>query len=116
MNAQQVFEIFHDYWVGVAGAKGTKADWFATWKNWCRRENSNGANNGKQRTRSRIESRQDIVAEFAALAGYTGGHGQDQYPVSAFRSSMGSEMDGLSDDNGDSGGDCRVVTGPCWSD
>lgn len=27
---------FADYWRGVAGAKGRKADWAATWRNWCR--------------------------------------------------------------------------------
>jgi len=29
-------EKFADYWHGVAGAKGRKADWAATWRNWCR--------------------------------------------------------------------------------
>lgn len=28
---------FRDYWHGVAGAKGRKADWPATWRNWIRR-------------------------------------------------------------------------------
>lgn len=27
---------FPDYWHGAAGAKGRKADWFATWRNWMR--------------------------------------------------------------------------------
>lgn len=30
--------VFRDYWVGVAGAKGRKADWRATWRNWIRRK------------------------------------------------------------------------------
>lgn len=34
-----VFEQFRDYWRGVPGAKGVKADWPATWRNSCRREN-----------------------------------------------------------------------------
>lgn len=29
---------FADYWHGVAGAKGRKADWAATWRNWVRGE------------------------------------------------------------------------------
>lgn len=29
-------EKFRDYWVSCAGAKGRKADWQATWRNWCR--------------------------------------------------------------------------------
>lgn len=28
---------FRDYWRSVAGAKGRKADWSATWRNWIRR-------------------------------------------------------------------------------
>ena len=28
---------FRDYWHGVAGAKGVKLDWPATWRNWCRK-------------------------------------------------------------------------------
>lgn len=28
---------FRDYWHSVAGAKGRKQDWTATWRNWCRR-------------------------------------------------------------------------------
>ena len=28
---------FRDYWRGVAGAKGLKRDWDATWRNWVRR-------------------------------------------------------------------------------
>ena len=28
---------FADYWHGVAGAKGRKADWPGTWRNWCRK-------------------------------------------------------------------------------
>jgi hypothetical protein len=27
---------FRDYWASVAGAKGKKADWDATWRNWIR--------------------------------------------------------------------------------
>lgn len=30
-------EAFCDYWRGIPGAKGRKADWPATWKNWMRR-------------------------------------------------------------------------------
>jgi hypothetical protein len=33
---------FLDYWRGVAGAKGCKADWGATWRNWVRRQGEFG--------------------------------------------------------------------------
>jgi len=30
-------ETFRDYWISAPGQKGRKADWEATWRNWCRR-------------------------------------------------------------------------------
>lgn len=33
---------FVDYWRAVAGAKGVKLDWEATWRNWLRREGRTG--------------------------------------------------------------------------
>lgn len=35
-------ERFRDYWHGVPGQKGRKADWEATWRNWCRRDAEQG--------------------------------------------------------------------------
>ena len=35
-NAVEV-ERFRDYWIAQPGAKGRKADWAATWRNWARR-------------------------------------------------------------------------------
>ncbi len=40
MTARQAaheFAKFRDYWIAVPGQKGVKLDWFATWRNWCRR-------------------------------------------------------------------------------
>lgn len=34
---QREADSFADYWHGVAGAKGRKADWKGTWRNWIRR-------------------------------------------------------------------------------
>lgn len=31
-------ESFRDYWHGVPGGKGRKADWSATWRNWLRKD------------------------------------------------------------------------------
>jgi len=30
-------DTFRDYWISAPGQKGRKADWEATWRNWCRR-------------------------------------------------------------------------------
>jgi uncharacterized protein YdaU (DUF1376 family) len=38
LNPTVVFDGFRDYWVSVAGAKGVKADWTATWRNWVRNQ------------------------------------------------------------------------------
>jgi hypothetical protein len=38
LDPAQAWERFHDYWVAQPGAKGTKTDWLATWRNWVRRE------------------------------------------------------------------------------
>lgn len=38
---------FKDYWISLSGAKATKRDWLAVWRNWIRRnfvEQKNGAN------------------------------------------------------------------------
>jgi hypothetical protein len=38
LNPQDTADAFRDYWHGAPGAKGRKADWFATWRNWCRNQ------------------------------------------------------------------------------
>jgi uncharacterized protein YdaU (DUF1376 family) len=38
LDAAAVAATFRDYWHGRAGKDGRKADWAATWRNWCRRE------------------------------------------------------------------------------
>lgn len=35
--AEREAERFRDYWLGVAGQRGRKLDWPATWRNWCRK-------------------------------------------------------------------------------
>ena len=53
-DAKEVAAEFIDYWAGVSGAKGVKADWPATWRNSVRR--SHRAGNAK------IESTTDTRA------------------------------------------------------
>ena len=31
-------EQFRDHWIALAGAKATKVDWAATWRNWVRND------------------------------------------------------------------------------
>lgn len=39
----QEFECFKDYWISIGGQKGSRTDWLATWRNWCRRSNRKAA-------------------------------------------------------------------------
>ena len=43
LDPESVAEEFKDYWISVAGAKGVKLDWFATWRNWVRNQRSQPA-------------------------------------------------------------------------
>lgn len=43
-----IAEEFKDYWISVAGAKGVKLDWFATWRNWVRNQRSQPAAKEKE--------------------------------------------------------------------
>jgi uncharacterized protein YdaU (DUF1376 family) len=38
LEPSPVWNQFKDYWAGVSGSKGTKLDWFATWRNWVRNQ------------------------------------------------------------------------------
>lgn len=38
LSPSAVAEQFRDFWHAKAGKDGRKADWAATWRNWCRRE------------------------------------------------------------------------------
>jgi hypothetical protein len=40
LNPTKTFDQFKDYWASVAGQKGVKLDWFATWRNWVRTTNA----------------------------------------------------------------------------
>lgn len=48
-EAEREANIFRDYWIAQAGAKGRKADWFATWRNWVRRALERGGPGGARR-------------------------------------------------------------------
>ena len=53
LDPEDVFDRFHDYWIAKPGADGIKIDWFATWRNWIRKElvkAPESANQQSQRT------------------------------------------------------------------
>jgi uncharacterized protein YdaU (DUF1376 family) len=49
---EATFAGFTDYWRACPGAKGRKSDWFATWRNWCRREAERSPRNSSQTGRA----------------------------------------------------------------
>ena len=38
LDLRKVLEEFRDYWTSLAGSKGVKLDWDATWRNWVRKQ------------------------------------------------------------------------------
>lgn len=52
---------FRDYWRAVPGAKGRKADWHATWRNWLRRASENTPR--KPHERPRTDHRHDAFLD-----------------------------------------------------
>ena len=57
---------FKDYWIGVPGQKGRKANWLATWRNWLKRSISPALKNGNQQP-SKMNA-QDMFEDTAAFA------------------------------------------------
>ncbi len=41
VDPDRTFAKFRDHWLAASGSAGRKADWEATWRNWCRREADN---------------------------------------------------------------------------
>lgn len=64
LNASFVADGFKDYWISVAGAKGRKLDWAATWRNWVRNQkrpppSGNATNNERDRIAAEIWGNQN---------------------------------------------------------
>lgn len=60
---KRVFDTFRDYWRSKAGKDALKADWEATWRNWCRREGSFGKQKPLQKGEIRVrETTADEIA------------------------------------------------------
>ncbi|MBP8283316.1 MAG: hypothetical protein KAX46_05305 [Chromatiaceae bacterium] len=63
LDPDTTWQIFRDHWTAMPGAKGCKADWQATWRNWVRREQQHtpGAARGQHHRTDQLE---DINAEW----------------------------------------------------
>lgn len=59
LDSRQVAERFRDYWHAAPGAKGVKANWPATWRNWCRSD--------AERQRRAAPAKQSALSQWADL-------------------------------------------------
>lgn len=57
LNPEKVAERFRDYWCAKSGRDALKADWSATWRNWCRRD----ANDAPARRSTSSENRRSNI-------------------------------------------------------
>ena len=71
LDITAVADRFRDHWLAKPGKDGRKADWEATWRNWIRRENSNGAH----RETAADRHRKSVAILDAALADCAAGMG-----------------------------------------
>jgi hypothetical protein len=69
LNPFDVADGFVDYWLAVPGAKGKKADWPATWRNWIR-------NQRQTQTTHKGQTRHEQLAD--KLADLTGSNRRNQ--------------------------------------
>lgn len=56
-------DTFRDWWHSAPGQKGVKADWLATWRNWCRRELKDQRRRGPPKSPVRSELMNLFVGE-----------------------------------------------------
>lgn len=61
LDANLIADGFRDFWISVAGAKGRKENWTATWRNWVR--NQRQGNQNVTTHRSIHDERANTIAE-----------------------------------------------------
>jgi hypothetical protein len=66
LDPERVFAAFADYWRAKPGAGGTKLDWDATWRNWCRKEADTHTPRRSAFAPPRIRTATEIAEEYEA--------------------------------------------------
>lgn len=66
LNVEEVADIFKDHWLAHAGKEARKRDWFATWRNWVRRERPqvNPHEKNHRHYRSAASDNEQAIREF----------------------------------------------------
>ena len=59
IDIRETLDGFRDYWKSAPGAKGRKADWDATWRNWARKNASDARQRAQRRSPSPPSSTSD---------------------------------------------------------
>lgn len=67
LDPSEVADKFRDYWIAKPGAAGSKLDWAATWRNWCRRDATEKGSRALRTGGGRSEP-PSIIAAFARAA------------------------------------------------
>lgn len=74
VDVDAVTRMFVDHWRAESGAKATKLDWVATWRNWLRREPKQRAARPAQRESSIDRQRRQAQQMLTDLANNNGSH------------------------------------------
>ena len=54
LDSNFIAEQFKDYWISITGAKAVRLDWFATWRNWVRRQD---------KAKSKFKNKSDLISD-----------------------------------------------------
>ena len=95
VEVTEIAATFLDYWIAVAGSKGSKTNWPATWRNWVRRQNkpqkslTSKSSNAKPLTfrEANILRNQDVIN--AVLGSKNTGSGQGYGLIQSNGTSLG---------------------------
>lgn len=60
VNVRSEHDVFVDYWIAQAGAKGVRADWTAVWRNWMRRKEGDHSTRPAQKLTPEQRARQTL--------------------------------------------------------
>lgn len=87
LDPDRIAEEFRDYWHSKPGANGTKLDWCATWRNWCRKAAEYRGGDGHRKPRGDQQRRSPLTEALHMLLGEGDSDGRSLYDIS--RSPMG---------------------------
>jgi len=89
LHLNTVAECFKDHWLSVSGTRALKRDWFATWRNWIRREQKVGerqfSNGGSRPAWANLPRDDDKLPNHASVYGLVVAKKGESYPAYRMR-------------------------------